>query len=392
MGDADPHGPMVTAMVIERVSTLDRLGELEVEWRELFEAGGLDLFNSPEWLLPWWQRLAGDRKLWLLVARDEAGRAAGIIPMSLNSTRIGFVPVRRLGFLGDDHVGSDYLDVIAAPDRRLAVIRALADYLKTHADEWDVIEWRDMDARSESAQELAACLGADHAIESRTMGLCPVQHFPPGDTFDDYLQRTRRCSNYLRRLRWLQRQPGFRIDICQDEPGLEHAREIFFRLHAQRWAEDGGSAGIPDDTVRAFHVEATRRLAGRGQVIFYTLWVGATPVASVYGLTHGDTFYYYQSGMDPAWRSKSVGLVLIGETFADAFRRKLRRYDFLRGEEAYKSDWVSEHRQLVRWRFYPRKGRGRWACRIDAGLRAAWRRVKPWTGPVVQAIVRRTAS
>lgn len=374
---------------IERVSTLDGLLELEAEWRELFEASGLDLFNSWEWQVPWWRHLSRGRKLWVLVARDEAGCAVGIVPMSLGSTRVGFLPVRRLGFLGDERVGSDYLDVIAASSWRPLVIGAAAGYLAAHADDWDLIEWRDMDARSVSAWELAAGLGYDHAIECQSMVSCPGQRFAPDDTFEEYLRRTRRCSNYLRRRRWLERQPGFRIDVCEGEPGLEEAREIFFRLHARRWAEDGGSAGIPDEAVRAFHVETTRRLAERGQVIFYTLWVDGNPVASVYGLASTDTFYYYQSGMDPAWRSKSVGLVLVGETFADAFRRNIHRYDFLRGEEAYKSDWVGEHRQLVRWRIYSRKGRGRWACRIDAGIRAARRRVKSWIGPSVQTLIRK---
>ncbi|MFN2335033.1 MAG: GNAT family N-acetyltransferase, partial [Wenzhouxiangellaceae bacterium] len=281
MGDAlevQPATQACRSIGIERVSSLDGLLELAVEWRALFEAGGLDVFGAWEWQMPWWRHLTADSRLWLLVARDEAGRALGIVPLSLERARIGLLHVRRLGFLGDNCVGSDYLDVIATDEWRSAVIQAVAGYLAAHADEWDVIEWRDMDARSRSAMELATCLGPEHVIESRPMGLCPVQHFSHDEPFDDFLQRTRRCSNYLRRLRWLQRQPGYRIDICQGDPGLAEAQDIFFRLHAQRWAEDGGSAGIPDEAVRAFHVEATRRLAEHGQVIFYTLWVGGTAV------------------------------------------------------------------------------------------------------------------
>ncbi|RFF31581.1 GNAT family N-acetyltransferase [Wenzhouxiangella sediminis] len=365
---------------IEHVRTLGGLLELEGEWCRLFIASGLDIFNAWEWLVPWWRHLAPERALWVLVARDEAGCARGIVPLGLHETRIGLVELRRLAFLGDERVGSDYLDVIAEPGWRPAVLRAVAAYLRMHGREWDLLEWRDMDARSDSPCRLGECLGPNYAVENRPEITCPVQALPAGDSFDEFLSRTRRASNYRRRRRWLERQPGFRIEICEDARAVEEARETFFRLHEMRWAEEGGSAGIPDQRVRDFHVEVTGRLAERGQVLFYTLWVGNEPLASVYALICGDTFYYYQAGMNPAWRSKSVGLVLIGETFADAIRRNLRRYDFLRGEESYKFDWVSESRQLVRWRLYSRAGRGRRACRIDSGIQAGKRQIRSLIG------------
>ena len=75
--------------------------------------------------------------------------------------------------------------------------------------------------------------------------------------------------------------------------------------------------------------------------------LGAQAVASVYGIVYRGEFIYYQSGYDPAWRNKSVGLVLVGETFKDAIEQGLGGYDFLRGTESYKSDWVTEAKKTV---------------------------------------------
>jgi len=369
-------GAEANKLCVERIATTDDLDALESEWRQLFYSSGLDLFNAWEWMASWWHHFCGERALWVLVARDATGGTRGIVPMSLGVQRVGLMRVRRLGFLGEDTVGSDYLDVIAAPEDRPAVIAAVAGYLTRHRNDWDLLEWRDMDAQSPSAQELSASLGAGFCTARRPEIACPGQSLAPDETFDAFLSGTSRSSNYRRRLKWLQNQPGFRIDRCEGGPGLEAARASFFHLHQQRWAEVGGSSGIPDARVRAFHEEATRRLAGRGCVVFYMLWVRGQQVASVYALIHAGTFYYYQAGMDPAWRSKSVGLVLIGETFADAIRRKIRRYDFLRGEEPYKFDWVGERRQLVSWRLFPASGPGRLACLSEAGIRAAKRGVR----------------
>ena len=75
--------------------------------------------------------------------------------------------------------------------------------------------------------------------------------------------------------------------------------------------------------------------------------VGGQAVASVYGILHRDTFIYFQSGYDPEWRNRSVGLVLVGETFKDAIEAGLTEYDFLRGTETYKSDWTTKQRRTV---------------------------------------------
>lgn len=369
-------GAEANELRVERIATTDDLDALESEWRQLFHSSGLDLFNAWEWMASWWHHFSRERALWVLVARDTTGRARGIVPMSLGLTRVGLMRVRRLGFLGEDTVGSDYLDVIAEPEARSTVIAAVGEYLVRHRTEWDLLEWRDMDAQSSSAQALSESLGAGFFVARRPGFACPGQSLAPGESFEAFLAGTSRCSNYRRRLKWLQSQPGFRIDRCEGGTGLDAARATFFHLHERRWAGEGGSSGIPDDDVRAFHEEATRRLAERGCVIFYMLWVRGQQVASVYALIHAGTFYYYQAGMDPAWRCKSVGLVLIGATFADAIRRKIRRYDFLRGEEAYKFDWVGERRQLVSWRLFPASGRGRLACMSEAGIRAAKRGVR----------------
>jgi CelD/BcsL family acetyltransferase involved in cellulose biosynthesis len=83
-------------------------------------------------------------------------------------------------------------------------------------------------------------------------------------------------------------------------------------------------------------------------------------VASVYGILHRNSFVYFQSGYDPEWRNRSVGLVLVGETFRDAIASGCTEYDFLRGTETYKSDWVAKQRHTVSVRVHSGTWTGRW--------------------------------
>jgi CelD/BcsL family acetyltransferase involved in cellulose biosynthesis len=375
MADAERHA----GLTVDRVTDTEALLALASDWRRLHAVCGADIFMAWPWQLSWWRHLAGARQLWVLVARGSEGRVHGLLALSLERATVGLLPVRRLRLIGDDQVGSDYLDALIEPGMASSVLSAFAGVLEAHRADWDLLELRDMDMLSGTASQLHQALGADYAVESTPGLLCPGAVLDPIQSPDEFLRQCRRGENYTRRRKWLQRQPGFWIECSQDPKALAPALDQFFRLHRLRWAEAGGSSGIIGAPFEAFHREALAGLAASGHVRLYTLWVEGLAVASVYALSCGQCFYYYQSGMDPAWRPRSAGLVLIGETFADALRSGFTRYDFLRGEEAYKSDWVDSGRRLVSHRLYRRGGRGAHAAHIDRLLR----RGKTWLGRFV---------
>ncbi len=110
-----------------------------------------------------------------------------------------------------------------------------------------------------------------------------------------------------------------------------------------------------------------QQLAERGWLRLYTLFAARRPVASVYGVVHGGKFLYYQSGYDPAWASKSVGLVLLARTVQDAYAEGSTEFDFLRGNEAYKAQWARGERWTIQMRLW----RGRRGKAARAAQQAA---------------------
>jgi CelD/BcsL family acetyltransferase involved in cellulose biosynthesis len=339
---------------------------LRQEWNELHEASGAGLFNSWEWLFSWWHRIGQDRAPWILTARDPNGRLEGLMALGLERRRVAGRVVRRLAFLGETHVGSDYLDVIARSGNEEAIARAFGLAIRAAAPSWDVLDLLDLHDDSVTLLALRDAFAPGEFDERVTERyLCPFETFEAGETFDAFLRRTGRRDNYLRRRKWLEKQDGFRITCARTPEALARPMAEFQRLHSLRWLSDGGSQGIKGPSVEAFHRDATQWLAERGKVRIYTLELGGRALASVYGLVHGDEFIYFQSGYDPEWRSKSVGLVLVGETFRDAIESGLRGYDFLRGTETYKSDWTSKQRRTVALRIHAHDGRGAWLTRYE---------------------------
>ena len=79
--------------------------------------------------------------------------------------------------------------------------------------------------------------------------------------------------------------------------------------------------------------------------------------------------YFYQSGRDPRWEDQSVGVALMVKMIRRAIEGGYRRFDFLRGEEAYKRQWTSSTavtRELVAFR---PSWRGRWLRGLDWAAR-----------------------
>ncbi len=319
-----------------------RLAALRTDWTELFAAaGGGNPFLSWEWQYTFWRTFAQRRALWILEARDRGERLVGLLVLA---ARASLGAPRRWCLLTNGVTGTDALDVLARPGFGPAVREAMGQALAAAMGRWDVLDLEDLPCGSATIPALRGALqprGVHVAVEPRFV--CPG--FALRGTFAEHVAAFRRRDTYLRRRRWLEKQPGFAIGVAETPAEAPEAMEDFLRLHHLRWDAEGGSAGIPRGLVEDFHRDVAPLLAARGWLRLYRMFVGGASVAAVYGLELGGRFLYYQSGMDPAWSARSPGLVLIGKTVEDAYARHLTDYDFLRGTETHKLDWAGDRRE-----------------------------------------------
>jgi CelD/BcsL family acetyltransferase involved in cellulose biosynthesis len=358
------------ARVIEVLPIETRVGAPATdEWRALNQrARAGTMFLGPDWLEPWWNHFGDGRELSSICVR-EGGRLIGLMPLFLETVRLGGIEVRRLAFLGDGETGCDYLDVLAEPGREREVLDlCLARLMELP---WDVCDldglWRESFTALQIAHRFPPGRVSRSVIrDGRVRFVCP--HIPLSGSWEQYLEGLGRRENLRRREKWLYRQPGVSVTCARDPAGADKGMEDFLGLHRARWAVEGGSDGLTDERHEGFHREAGQRLARAGTLRMYTLFAARRPVASVYGVVHGARFNYYQSGYDPAWACKSVGLVLLARTVQDAFAEGLSEFDFLRGNEGYKADWSRGERWTIQVRLW-RGARGRAArAALGAGL------------------------
>ncbi|HEX4382451.1 MAG TPA: GNAT family N-acetyltransferase, partial [Myxococcales bacterium] len=347
------------------VSVLHDFAAVREEWRALnLVARAGSMFLSPDWLEPWWAQWGEGRELQLICIR-EGGQLIGFLPLFSEQVRLGGVLLKRVAFVGDSETGCDYMDALAAPGREREIFEQCLTAVQNL--EWDLCDLDDLWRESFTAVNLAqrfpnAQLSRGITRDGRLRYVCP--HIPLQGTYETYLQGLSRRENLKRREKWLFKQPGTSIECARTPEEAAKATEHFFTLHKARWAAEGGSDGVIGEKHEAFHREAISRLAKNGSLRMYTLFCARRPVASVYGVVFGSgaqgKFNYYQSGYDPEWGSKSVGLVLLARTVSDAFAEGLSEFDFLRGNESYKAEWARGERWTVQLRLW-RGMRGRTA-------------------------------
>ena len=195
-------------------------------------------------------------------------------------------------------------------------------------------------------------------------------------SWEDYLATlgAEHRYNFNRKWRRLKRDYSVQFEQVRAEEQCRESIDLVIELHNMRWRDRGGSDAFHTAGLVEFHREFSRLALERGWLRLYVLRLNEKPAACLYGFYYGKTFYFYQSGFDPAYLKQSVGLVSMGLGIQSAIEEGAEQYDLLHGDEEYKSHWSRESRELARLELYPPGASGR-ICRSSVELERGARRI-----------------
>jgi CelD/BcsL family acetyltransferase involved in cellulose biosynthesis len=331
---------------VERVTSLDRLRELEPTLQDLFQR---DLratpFQSPDWLLSWVECFVADATLcWLMVYAGE--RAVAALPLMI-AQRGG---QRRLHWVGEGI--SDRLDALVDPRADARALGQLRRALGELCSEVDRIE---LDELPEERPGHGLWVGLD-GTRLEPGSVCPVLRLDGVNAqgervLPDWLRRN--LGQTERRLSALGRREWRSAGVSDGPERLE----TFMSLHTARWRARGQPGVLADPAVQAFHRAVAPRLLARGLLELDLLYLDDRPLAATYVLRRSDS-HLYLFGFDPALPRLSLGSLAVWRSIRRAASGGCRYYDFLRGCEPYKYAFGALNRQSFR-------------C---IGARAAWKR------------------
>ena len=312
-----------------KITIHDRVDAVEsLAWDSLLAGARLrSPFLSALWQREWVRAFAPGQRLEVRCVEDDRGRPVALLP--LYESRPGV-----LSLVGGADV-SDYLDLIALEGREEEAWMALLESRGGAGETWELHAVPEASPTVTALPRLADACGvtATITLEER----CPVVRLP--ESWDTYLAGLGGKDRHelLRKLRRFEREAPDGRAVWASRPGDVEARfGDFLDLHRRSRV---GKARFMDARMEGFFRRVAVGLAEVGMVRLWFLDTRSGPAASFLTLEWDGTVAIYNSGFHPDRAALSPGLVLLTGVLRDAVERRVRRFDFLRGEERYKYEF-----------------------------------------------------
>jgi CelD/BcsL family acetyltransferase involved in cellulose biosynthesis len=355
-----------------QLRSFESLGSLEnirPDWNQLLsQIPGATIFNTWEWLVPWWRAFGCGQDLLIVAAYNSQKELIGLAPLSLGFLEVSkAVRLRLLRLLGDGSGESDNLDLLVLPGYEERFTRALLAYLISRHGHWDLCDFNTMPGDCPSANNLLQRLdelGWAHIVDREH---CSIISLP--DSWESYLNQISKKERskigyYLRRIEKRYHANFYR---CTQEKELPNCLENFFRLHQKHWHESGKPGSFNSSARRQFYYEMASMFIARHWLEFWLLELDGKTVAAQFTFRYRDTVFALQEGFDPAYSKDSVGYALRAYAIRQLVSEGVRRYDFLGGKDPSKERWGACSGVYRRIRFARPFSRGSTYLRLVRG-------------------------
>jgi len=289
-------------------------------------------FQNPDWL-EIWDRHFQPKKHILGVFENE--EIIGIAPITETGDTLELIPVARV--FGKEMV-SDYGDLIIKTGYEKAVWDAVIRELKSRFPQKPFI----LDFIREDSPSFGIL--QEMGGQSKQTDVAPFLLLPENcDTYLSLLDRKDR-HELRRKLRRLEEAGAFKV--CYE--GEPSDVEEFFRLMSLSAVEKEHFLTVQ---MRQFFKDVLNHYWEKKMLELCFLKVEGKNIAVAMGFKYGNEFLLYNSGYDPAYNALAPGLLLVAFTIKHSIEEKMKRYDFLRGNERYKYDLGGKDRRLYQFTF-----------------------------------------
>lgn len=318
------------------------------EWDALADRVGAPPFLRPGWFEAW--SAAFGRDVQVLVARDEDGSLAGVLP---------FVEPR--GRLVTASPTNWHTPVFGPVADSAAAHEALAAALLARRAAWVDMAFVDGGDPGLAAWRRVAERRRARVVE-RTVMRSPFVSLETGD-FDAYRAGlSRRLRKELGRLtRRLADEGEVTYDFEAAAPGdrLDPLLEEGFRVEGSGWKSESGTAIVSRPETLRFYRDVSAWAAARGTLVLAFLRLDGRAIAFDMCIEEADASNVLKGGFDPDFRRFSPGTLLTAASIERAFSLGLSSYELLGSEDDYKLAWTSTARERVRFQAFPRSAAGR---------------------------------
>ena len=183
----------------------------------------------------------------------------------------------------------------------------------------------------------------------------PSWVLPLSDTWDDFIKSSAKSLRRKIRKASKRLESGeLIVRSTQNELDVDQAFKVLVDLHQRRFVSKGERGVFADPRTVNFLQSATRSLCLKNQAEILIGFVGDEPFVAHLYLLGAKGPQLYQSGADPENMKLEPGHLVFTFAVQKAIEQGCEEFDFLRGDESYKSFWGAKPRTLIKTRFVSR--------------------------------------
>ena len=280
------------------------------------------VFVLPPWLEVWWREFQPKTELYLGVVRQQSN-IIGVAPLQLKKGKASFI--------GSADV-CDYMDFAVALGKESHFFSVLLDDLRQRG-----INYLDLRSLRPDSTVVTSLVGVaqnrGYNVSCHQDAVSLELDLPP--TWDDYLGMLtgKQRHEMKRKLRRLGDLGNMNYRVIEDRAAVHDVMDTFLKLFSESRQD---KAAFMTDRMESFFRAMAETMTDVKLLRLGILELEALPIAMVTCFDYNDSVYLYNSGYDPQYRSLSVGLLSKALCIKDSIQRGRKRFDFLKGAEAYK--------------------------------------------------------
>lgn len=302
----------VTRVDFAQLKDIWRDSRLSLNWSPVF--------SLPPWLETWWDEFKPSAELALVSVYDRT-EVIGIAPLQIADGLASFV--------GNEDV-CDYVDFVVQPGREGDFFAALLPSLKrSEAARLDLKHVRPDSVVMTHFADWAR--GHGLSVSTQAEAVSPALDLP--GTWEAYLEllSAKQRHELARKMRRLSEMG--KIAYRNIENDVAPAMDTFFKLFTESRRD---KAAFLTPKMASFFRAIAAAMSENGLLRLGRLDLDGATIAMVMCFDYHGAIYLYNSGYDPQYDYLSAGLLCKALCIKDSIERGRKRFDFLKGNEAYK--------------------------------------------------------
>ena len=367
--------PVSESPITVHLEKLPRLDDLASHWRDLEGRARPSFFLTWSWIGNWLATLGDHARTGMLLSARHGGRLVGLAVLFDAPIRRRLLPFGRAVHVNETGIDTfdalyiEYNGFLVDAGNVAAVQQAMLDHICSSDAGWREVRLRH--AGVGLAVPMPGLSGrVRHHAEQREYCLIDLARVRArGGDYLGMLSAGRRA--HIRRcLRAYGAIGPLQLSVAEDLPTALAYFDRLVELHDRRWAQRGRRSDFTSPFCRAFHLRTMADALPRGQVQLLRVSVGERELGYLYSFVHDGQVCFYQSGYDYEFLDPrfSPGLVTLVLAIQHNAALGMKAFDFLAGDQAYKSSLGTDRATMTSWTFQRRS----WLSSAERLLRWKW--------------------